>query len=157
MFRGWYGRVVPWADEGEPVDAELADAVRRAAATVGVRLVSAYLFGSRAEGRSHRESDIDVAVLLPGDQTRDERGRFETRVALTSALIAELHDNAVDLVLLNETPPHLARRIVTRGRRILCTDPDADRAFVRDVQLRAADLEPFLRRARATKLRTMLQ
>jgi hypothetical protein len=31
-------------------------------------------------------------------------------------------------------------------------DPGADHAYVRDVQLRAADLEPFLRRMRRIKL-----
>jgi len=46
----------------------------------------------------------------------------------------------------------LGRHIVTTGRRVYCHDAEADHAFVRDVQLRAADLEPFLRRARRIKL-----
>jgi hypothetical protein len=54
--------------------------------------------------------------------------------------------------VLNDAPPPLARHIVISGRRLLCTDPEADHAFVRDVQLRAADLEPFLRRSRRLKL-----
>ena len=49
----------------------------------------------------------------------------------------------------------LARHIVTTGRRVFCGDPERDHAFVRDVQLRAADLEPFLRRTRALKLDAM--
>ena len=40
----------------------------------------------------------------------------------------------------------------TLGKRF---DPDADHAFVRDVQLRAADLEPFLRRTRRLKLQAL--
>lgn len=72
-----------------------------------------------------------------------------------AALTAELHEDALDLIILQEAPPHLARRIVTGGRRVFCSDPDADAAFVRDVQLRAADLEPFLRRTRAVKLRSL--
>jgi hypothetical protein len=52
-----------------------------------------------------------------------------------------------DLVVLNDAPPGLGRQVV-RGRRLLCFDAEADHAFVRDVQLRAADLEPFLRRTR---------
>jgi hypothetical protein len=63
-----------------------------------------------------------------------------------------LHRNAVDVVVLNDAPPMLARHIVTAGRRAFCRDADVDHAFVRDVQLRAADLEPFLRRARRLKL-----
>ena len=34
-------------------------------------------------------------------------------------------------------------------------DPEADHAFCRDVQLRAADLDPFLRRMRLIKLRAL--
>ena len=46
----------------------------------------------------------------------------------------------------------MARHAVTTGLRVSCADPEADHAFVRDTQLRAADLEPFLRRARRLKL-----
>jgi hypothetical protein len=59
---------------------------------------------------------------------------------------------AVDVVVLNDAPPQFGRRIVTCGLRVVCADPEADHAFVRDVQLRAADLEPFLRRMRRLKL-----
>ena len=42
----------------------LHDAIGRAlAASPGV--VSAYLFGSAAAGREHRENDVDLGVLLP--------------------------------------------------------------------------------------------
>ena len=51
------------------------------------------------QGRDHRESDVDLAVLLRPGLTREER--FETRLALTSSLIAALHCNDVDLVVLN--------------------------------------------------------
>ncbi len=118
-------------------------------------VVSAYLFGSRAEGRAHRDSDLDLAVLLARGRVPGGRELFEVRLSLAAALAAELHEDAFDLVLLQEAPPHLARRIVTGGRRVFCSDPAADAAFVRDVQLRAADREPFLRRTRAIKLRAL--
>ena len=135
--------------------AAIGDAVADIAADLGVPVVSAYLFGSRARGRAHRESDVDVAILLDPAARLDDAERFEVRLALTGALIGRLHCNDVDLVLLNEAPPLLARRIVTDGRRVHCADPDADRRFVRQVQLAAADLLPFLRRTRATKLRAI--
>jgi predicted nucleotidyltransferase len=129
---------------------QLADLLGAAPA----RLVSAYLFGSHAEGRAHRESDVDVGILLPYEPASTPKGRFEARIRVLSFLISKLgqNANAVDIVVLNDAPPLLARRIVTRGRRVLCSDPEADHAFVRDVQLRAADLEPFLRRTRQVKL-----
>ena len=115
-------------------------------------IASAYLFGSHAEGRAHRESDVDVGVLLDWSVHPSRAGRFDVRVRLGSWLIGVLHVNAVDVVVLNDVAPHLGRRIVTTGRRLARADPEADHAYVRDVQLRAADLEPFLRRMRRIKL-----
>ena len=115
-------------------------------------LVSAYLFGSHAAGRAHRESDVDLGVLLDRRTHPTREARFSERVRFTAWAIGALHRNAVDVVVLNDAPPGLGRHVVTTGRRIFCNDAAADHAFVRDVQLRAADLEPFLRRARRIKL-----
>lgn len=115
-------------------------------------VVSAYLFGSHAEGRAHRESDVDAGVLLRHEIYPTARARFEARVRLSSRISAALRINQVDLVILNDVPPLLARRIVTEGRRVFCADLEADHSFVRDAQLRAADLEPFLRRTQSLKL-----
>jgi predicted nucleotidyltransferase len=115
-------------------------------------LVAAYLFGSHAAGRAHRESDVDVAVLLAWDVHPTARERFEERVRLSGVLASALRTDRIDLVVLNDVPPHLGRRIVTGGERVFCADPGRDRDFVRDVQLRAADLEPFLARTRRVKL-----
>lgn len=115
-------------------------------------LVAAYLFGSHAAGRPHSESDVDVGVLLPWASYPTARDRFDARIDLASWLEAELRRGPVDVVVLNDAPPHLARHIVTTGIRVFCSEPETAHAFLRDVMLRAADLEPFLRRARRTKL-----
>lgn len=133
-------------------DGQLTDAVARAMTAEPSGLVSAYLFGSHAEGRAHRESDVDLGVLLSRRAYPTDRHRFEARVRLSASLARELRVDRVDVVVLNDAPPLLARRIVTEGRRLVCADVEADHAFVRDVQLRAADLEPFLRRMRRLKL-----
>jgi predicted nucleotidyltransferase len=118
-------------------------------------VLSAYLFGSRSEGRSRRESDVDVAVLLDRRLFGTSRERFEVRLRLIGELGRALGRNDVDLVILNDAPPGLGARIVTRGARVFRSDPEADHAFVRDVQLRAADLAPFLRRMRAIRLEAL--
>ena len=132
------------------VAARLAGAVA-AAAPYG--LVSAYLFGSRANGRGHRESDLDLGILL--DRKVERTARFAERVRLSSLLPGLVGIRDVDVVILNDAPPLLARRVVLDGVRVACADPEADHAFRRDVQLRSADLEPFLRRIRARKLETL--
>lgn len=114
--------------------------------------MSAYLYGSHAEGRAHVESDVDVAVLLDRDRHRTRLERAETRVRLSSEIAAALHRNEIDVVILNDAPPLLARHAVLDGIRVLCRDDAADHDFRRDVQLRAADLAPFLERMRRIKL-----
>jgi len=115
-------------------------------------VVAGYLFGSHAEGRVHRDSDVDLGVLFNREVYDTARRRFEARLRLTGELGRALGRTDVDLVVLNDAPPSLARAIVTRGRRVFCRDAEADHAHRRTVLLRAADLEPFLRRARAVKL-----
>jgi len=115
-------------------------------------VVSAYLFGSHAAGRAHRESDIDIGVLLDREIYASERERFDARLSLIGELGSFLKSNDVDLVILNDAPPELGARIVTEGIRVFCSDEETNHAFVRDVQLRAADVAPFLERMRRIKL-----
>lgn len=124
-----------------------------AAAPPGV--AAAYLFGSHGQDRSHRDSDVDVGVLLDRALYPDRASRFDARVRLGSVLVDALDRNDVDVVILNDAPPELGRAIVVRGRRVHCADAEADHAYVRDVQLRAADLDIFLRRVRRTKLKAL--
>lgn len=118
-------------------------------------VASVYLFGSHADHTAHRESDVDLGVLLRWDVYPERRDRFEVQVRLGSELIAQLHQNAVDLVILNDVPPVFGRHIVLTGHRLFLGDPAADHAYVRDIQLRAADLAPFLRKMRRLKLEAL--
>jgi predicted nucleotidyltransferase len=120
-------------------------------------LTSAYCFGSQVTGRAHRDSDVDVAVLLDWAAYPDRKGRFDAQLRLAGDVAHALGRNDIDLVVLNDAPPHLARAIACNGRRVYCRDREADHAFIRDVQLRAADLEPFLRRTRRVKLDAILR
>jgi len=120
-------------------------------------IVSVYLFGSHASGRAHSESDVDVAVLLDWNRYPVRRDRFELRVRLAAELIPVVGNNEVDIVVLNDAPPPLGAKIVTTGVRIFCSNEALDHAFFRDVQLRAADLVPFLRRMRRIKLDAIIR
>jgi predicted nucleotidyltransferase len=114
-------------------------------------IISVYLFGSVAEGREHAESDVDVGILLDRTAYPTHRDRFDCRLILGTRL-TDAAARTADVVILNDAPPQLARTIVTRGDRIYCTDQELDHGFVRDAQLLAADIDPFLRRMRAIKL-----
>ena len=114
-------------------------------------VVSAYLFGSMANGRAHRESDVDVGLLLDRRAYRTPGDRFEARLRLSGRLGAAVARD-VDLVILNDAPPQLARHILTRGLRLMISNVPADHEFLRTTLSRAADLEPFLDSTRRTKL-----
>ena len=114
-------------------------------------LVSVYLFGSHAEGRAHRESDVDIGVLFDRGELPTKKDRFDRSLQLAADLRVALSSESIDLVVLNDAPPLLGRRIITEGVRLHCSDSEGDHAFVRDVQLRAADIQPFLERMRKIK------
>ncbi len=118
-------------------------------------VTSVYLFGSHAEGRAHHQSDVDLGVLLDMDRMPTARERFDARVMLGSELSSVLGENQIDLLILNDIPPLLGRKIVSDGIQVFCARPADDFAFVRDVQLKAADLQPFLQRMRKLKLRAL--
>jgi uncharacterized protein len=118
-------------------------------------LVSAYLFGSVASGSNHRESDVDVAVLLPRERFPRRIERSEERIRLLSGLMAALERNDVDLVVLNDLPPRFGRHVVTVGERLLCLDPETDLRFRCQIQLLAADLDVFMRRMEPLKLEAL--
>jgi predicted nucleotidyltransferase len=134
---------------------KLEDLKRYFEETPELGVSSVYLFGSHAEGRDHRESDVDVAVLLDWKRYPTSAQRFDVRVLLGSELISVLNTNDVDLVILNDLPPLFGRRILYEGKRVFLGDPEADRVFARDIQLQAADLAPWLERMSRIKLEAL--
>lgn len=74
--------------------------------------------------------------------------------AAYSDLLHTLATNRVDLVVLNDAPPLLVRRI-TRGTLLYARSEEDVYAFERDVQLRAADVEAFVQRGRARLLEAL--
>jgi hypothetical protein len=104
---------------------------------------------------SHRESDVDVGVLVDRRILASPAHRFDLRVRLTGQLSRAVCGLLVDLVVSNDAPPELARKVATEGRCIFATHPEMIHALVRDAQLRAADLAPFLARTRRLKLEAL--
>lgn len=139
-------------------DATVTDSVKRVLSGPPIPgLVSAYIFGSVAEHRSHRASDLDIGLLLDRGAYPDERTRFEAQVELRRHLSPATVGREVDVVVLNDASPLLARQIIASGERVICFDAEADHAFRRDVLLRAADLQPFLSRMRRLLLANLIR
>jgi predicted nucleotidyltransferase len=77
-------------------------------------IVSLYLFGSYAEGKQTPVSDIDLAVLL--DRDFPQSRYFAKKLDLLAMITSLLKTDEVDLVILNQAPPVLSYRILSKGR-----------------------------------------
>ncbi len=83
-------------------------------------VLEAYLFGSHALGTAQPHSDIDVAVYV--DEANVNEGTFGYRAQLTAEIMAGLHVNDVDLLILNHAPPVLYYHVLRDGIRVLSRD-----------------------------------
>lgn len=91
-----------------------------------VEIRFALLFGSRASGREHPGSDLDLAVYL--DETLVPEDQFDLQLGLTNDL-SDL--GRPDVVILNQAPPLLGHRAL-QGKLVLNRDRSAYvRYFVR--------------------------
>ncbi|MDO8678709.1 MAG: nucleotidyltransferase domain-containing protein [Acidobacteriota bacterium] len=104
---------------------------------------AAYIFGSVAQGRARPDSDIDIAVLL-GRRIPEARAlRYKLKLAVE--LGPALHRNDVQLVILNDAPPLLAHRVLSRGL-VFERSRAARVRFQVQTASRYADLVPTLER-----------
>ena len=94
---------------------DLSSIKRAVARCVGTRrqIQAAYIFGSVATGRTHADSDVDVAVLI--DRHVRPAQRLKYRLGLMADLGSALQRSDVEVVILNEASPLLAHRVLSRG------------------------------------------
>jgi len=118
----------------------LEQKLARYAAEKGV--LALYLFGSTVHGRGTTLSDIDIAILLP--ESVPEREYFDQRLEMTVELMELLHEDNIDLVILNEAPPLLKHRVITRGKVIFCRDEQTKTGFEARAILEYLDFKPVL-------------
>jgi len=97
-----------------PEDATIVDAV---VAAVG-RPVALWIFGSAVDGVLRRDSDLDLAVLMP--EPLEPLRRFDAAQECAVRLGWD-----VDLVDLRAAPPALRAAVVGRGRRLMADDENA--------------------------------
>lgn len=119
-------------------------------------VAAAWLCGSWSDGARGRRPGGRILGLLLDPAVH---GSPEQRLRVCRAIAGDLRggpsgenggfDGAgLELVVLNDVAPSVARRIVNEGRKLLSPRPEAERQLLREVQLRAADMEAFHRHSR---------
>ena len=81
-----------------------------------IRLV--YIFGSIAKGCANELSDIDIAVFISEDSTKNYP--YGYRAQIITDIMKILKTNSVDLVVLNRASPFLRFQVLRYGKLIFC-------------------------------------
>lgn len=102
----------------------------------------AYVFGSVAQENPHRESDVDIAVLLSDALSQEER--FELRLKLIGALSRTLK-KPVDVVVLNDTASLFFKYVILKEGQLLYQKSEEQRLdFESRLMSLYFDYQPFL-------------
>ena len=80
----------------------------------------AYLFGSVAQRRSGKLSDVDLAILL--DESLDRKEKFNLNLRLISDLEDILKTDRLDLVIMNDAPYSLNYEIIKANHPLFIRD-----------------------------------
>lgn len=86
----------------------------------------AYIFGSRATGKVHPESDLDIAIYLKEPLKDYTEKKFEL-IDLISALTDK---NEIDLVILNEASPLVVHSVVSTGKLLFSKNEEKRVQFI---------------------------
>jgi len=85
-------------------------------------VIAVYRFGSTVQGQTHRDSDVDLAVLAAAPVPPGVRFDVQERLA------AQLGRD-VDLVDLRQASTVMRMQVITTGRLLAAFDPAAQEAF----------------------------
>lgn len=104
---------------------------------------AAYIFGSVLNGYRRKESDVDIAVLLPERMSKSRR--FNLRLHLIAELSRAIKTDAVDVVVLNDVDSILLRDSVLREGVLIYEASEVDRVdFETRMMSLSFDFRPFL-------------
>lgn len=104
-------------------------------------VIAVYLFGSAAQEKAHRQSDIDIAVLF--DPTLNNERIYKRCLAIGSMLEAHLSP-ALDVVPINTAPLLLQFKILQTGILALEHDRTQRALFHMRTANRYYDAKPYL-------------
>lgn len=95
---------------------------------------AAYLFGSAVTGRTRKDSDVDVALLLSPKSVRLKDLGY--RLKVSRELANAIGRAAIDLVILNDASPVLAHQVISKGKLVF----ERSRSARVNYQVRAVNL-----------------
>ena len=78
-------------------------------------ILAAFLFGSQADGRPHKYSDVDIAVLF--DDTVSQEKYTDRQISLITGL-SEILKREVDIVILSRASLFLRYHILKHGIKV---------------------------------------
>ncbi len=105
-YRGPSGKVLPG------LQLELTEALSRLKKLFAAKgIIVAYLFGAYAQDIATSSSDIDLAVLLPGDKASSS----EFYRKLITAIRANIGTERFDLLILNNASPIIQYEVINTG------------------------------------------
>jgi predicted nucleotidyltransferase len=107
-------------------------------------IVSAYLFGSQALGKTKPMSDVDIAILLR-DNAPKGRKLIHEEDYLAYRITKAIQAKEVDLIELNRQGLIFVHNVLKTGKLIYDADPDFRIKFVSKVISDYCDFEPTLR------------
>ncbi|MEW5920460.1 MAG: nucleotidyltransferase domain-containing protein [Bacillota bacterium] len=81
-------------------------------------ILFSYLFGSTAQGKENKLSDIDIAIFVDKNNM-PQSGLYGYKSHVIQEL-TEAVGKEIDLVILNDAPVFLAYNIIKNGKLILC-------------------------------------
>jgi predicted nucleotidyltransferase len=104
-------------------------------------VLAAYIFGSVASGTQRADSDVDIALLVTDKVIQGDALQY--RLNAIRDLMGILKRDDVDLILLNQAPPLLAHRVLSKGKLILERSASARVAFQVRAVNRYLDTQPM--------------
>lgn len=104
-------------------------------------ILFAYLYGSCVHRPIPPGSDIDVAVYL---KPSDIKGYIKKEEELTLILVTKLHNDRIDLRILNAAPLLLQYNIIKEGFPLFIRDGRERVDFETQVMNRFFELKPYL-------------
>lgn len=99
----------------------------------------AYLHGSRATGKAHSESDLDIAVYAENELSLKDQAGLETEIRKKTGV-------ETDLSVLNGSSLGFQHQVVKKGEVIYSVDEERRKEFEEELYRKYLDIKPLMKR-----------